>query len=68
MNIKRLITDSVILVLLVLNVFVTVLITDSLKPKCIIDGCNRSRTECSYYCSGHTHAVGEESVTYYGKR
>ena len=68
MNIKRVITDSVICLLLAMNVFVGVLISDSMKPKCIIDGCNRARCERSYYCGGHTHAVSEESVIYYGKR
>lgn len=66
--IKRVISDSVICMLIMLNVFIGFQIRESLKPKCIVDGCNRSRCEQDYYCSIHCHAVEMESVVHYGKR
>lgn len=67
-TVKRILADSVICMLLMINVILAVKISDSVKPRCIVDGCRGTRCEKTFYCSEHNHAFGMESVIHYGKR
>lgn len=68
MKIKKLITDSVICMLIIMNVFVGLMIANSVKPHCVIDGCEKARCESSFYCKHHDHAPVIEMKVQYGKR
>lgn len=67
-NYKRIITDGVICLLVVLNICVVAMVCQSVKPKCIIDECNHPRVAHSFYCTGHTYTPNIEVKIYYGKR
>ncbi|MDO4966447.1 MAG: hypothetical protein Q4E51_07030 [Lachnospiraceae bacterium] len=68
MKIKNYITNGVICMLIVANVFVSAMIVHSIKPKCIVDGCNVIRCEKSFYCHEHAGIPKIEVKVCYGKR
>lgn len=68
MRIKSYITNGVICMLILANVLVSVMIVQSVKPKCIVDGCSHVRCEESFYCKEHIGTPKIEVKMCYGKK
>jgi len=52
---KGLVTDSIIVVLIIANVFMGVLNYNVGRPRCLYDGCNRVRVSGEKFCHHHEH-------------
>ena len=68
MRLRRFMVNSAIWMLLALNIVVGTLIFNSVKPQCIIDGCDKPRCEQNYYCKKHTNMPVIKVKVCYGKR
>lgn len=57
MNIRIIVANCIIGLLLSANIALGVMISYAVKPQCIVDGCTKARCEQSFYCKGHSNGV-----------
>lgn len=59
---RRLVSNTVITLLVIANILVGALNINTRKPKCISDDCNRVRVAGTHYCTKHTHLMNEREI------
>lgn len=59
---RKFVSNIVIVLLVVANMFVGALNYNIRKPKCINEDCNRIRVTGTHYCTKHAHLMNEREI------